>query len=79
MIDHPSYKNTRSTEQEAHAAIDRSKSHTEIVHLPWSDGAARILEQECEGSADANNAHEYWGVDCDGTEWRVHLDKADDS
>ncbi len=76
MIDHPSYKNTRSTEQEVHAAIDRSKTHNEIVHLPWSEGAERMLASECDDEVHASTVVEFWGADCDGNEWRVHLDVA---
>ena len=72
--------------QIVYTAIDRSKSHDEIVHLSLSDlahaevtgGAARkVLLQECEG--EAVNAtidggeHEFWGQDMDGVEWRVHV------
>jgi len=71
MIDHPSYKNTRSTQQEVHRAIDESKAQSVRVHLPHSEGAAEILSEECEGS----DGDEYWGFDIDGNGWRVHLDR----
>lgn len=62
-------------------AIARSKSHNEIAHIHAdvrTGEFASICEEltsECEGSStlDSSAPSEFWGTDCDGTEWRVHV------
>jgi len=56
-----------------HAAIDQSKLQDEIVALPWSQFAHDELSCECESSAEHETLVEFWGIDCDGNTWRVHL------
>jgi hypothetical protein len=76
MQSHPSYdSNTGCTEQDVSDAITRSISHNEIVNLGHTEGRAKFLAEACEGDIEANEAHEYWGTDCDGNSWRVHLYK----
>lgn len=69
-IDHPSYKNTRSTEQEIETAIETSKRETRTVELDRSDSAEEQLFVECEGH---DGQGLYWGEDCEGVEWQVRL------
>ena len=57
-------------------AIARSVSHTEIVHLPYSLADESALTAECEDSVDCPDRVEFWGTTEDGSEWRVHLDRA---
>lgn len=74
---HPSYNpNTGATSQVVSDAIDRSVSHNEIVHVDHHDAVVAELERECEGSAESMGTREFWGVDCDGRTWRVHVDPA---
>lgn len=56
-------------------AIRDSVQESRIVHLEHSDALAAALALECEGEADTPEGHEFWGVDCDGVEWRIHLDR----
>jgi len=65
-------------------AIKRSISHNEIAHIR-ADDAGRAgasveaivaeLSRECKGEAlnKAYFVHEFWGVNVDGEEWRVHV------
>lgn len=72
-----------STYQIIETAIDRSKSHNEIVSLDALEirraglsvkAVCAALFVECEGDVEANDGvHEFWGRDVDGTEWRVHV------
>ncbi len=62
----------------AQQAISQSVAQNEIVTLDWSAAAIVALQAECDDSADADAAHEFWGVDLDGGEWRVHVARADD-
>lgn len=64
----------------AHAAILRSISHNEIVHLDTldmgcADAHATIehLEAACDDSAENDGVIEFWGTHEDGGEWRVHV------
>lgn len=60
-------------------AIERSKSHNEIVTIRGDTAHTRVLRDECEDCAlddysDFDNVcHEFWGKDIDGNEWRVHV------
>jgi hypothetical protein len=73
---------TNNVGEDIAKAIDRSISHNEIAHLDVSsvgllaDAYEEQLARECEGSADRRDEGvvEYWGVDLDGEEWRVHLE-----
>lgn len=77
---------TGTTAQDLETVIDASKERTEIVYCEHDDALARALQAECEGSVEVNDdggrtVREYWGEDCDGNAWRVHLieeHKADD-
>ncbi|MGB0890660.1 MAG: hypothetical protein ACPGWS_10290 [Solirubrobacterales bacterium] len=65
-------------------AIARSISHDEIVTIDPAhsyDALVAELSNECEGSVDAthggcNEVYEFWGQDCDGESWRVHVEVA---
>jgi hypothetical protein len=72
MINHPSYS---TTTQAVSDAIARSVSRNEIVYLDHSDAAEEYLSAECEDRAEGAELVEFWGIDCDGNEWRVHLDR----
>lgn len=67
-----------ATTEAVAGAIARSKSHTEIVTIEAGgqalDAIVRELETECEDCVTGNaGVREYWGVDIEGTEWRVHV------
>lgn len=66
-----------ATSQLVSAAIDRSISHDEIVTIEANtsrfDGVCSELFEACEGDADNNGVHEYWG-ELDGNQWRVHVE-----
>lgn len=65
-----------ATTQAVSDAIERSKSHNEIVLLqPWNKAVYDELLAESEGYAEGNEVHEFWGVDLNGDDWRVHLAK----
>lgn len=72
----------RATTAAVREAIDESKLQNTIVRIVASghvlEAVRRELEAECEGSAVATEEQEFWGVDCDGAEWRVHLVTRDD-
>ena len=56
------------------AAIDRSISHTEIVHIDDEPGVRAALAERCEDFVDTNEGViEYWGTER-GEEWRVHVE-----
>jgi len=66
------------------SAIEQSKSQNEIVHMyPLDVGISvenvrRDLLAECEGNvettgSDDDEIEEFWGQDCDGVTWRVHV------
>lgn len=74
MINHPSYKPTpEATERVVARAIEQSIAQNEIVTLDDAPGLQDALFAECEGDADAHQRREFWGVDCDGGKWRVHV------
>ena len=71
------------------AAIARSISHTEIVHVAASDLAVDgkcvyvidlIIDLDVdhghEGDVVNGTVHEIWGIASDGCDWRVHIDLA---
>lgn len=72
------------------AAIEQSKGQNEIVRIDaveiaqaglTVDVVCRELALECEDStsysiAQGGEAHEYWGSDVDGNDWRVHVEVA---
>ena len=69
--------------QITHNAINRSIMQTEIAHISAVDMAqagvdydavSADLYSECESHVEANGTHEFWGVDVDGNEWRVHVE-----
>ncbi len=68
------------TESVVQAAIVRSVSHNEIVHLDWERDDLSYCHLElalaavCEGDVVSGATHEYWGTTPEGGEWRVHLD-----
>ena len=57
----------------AEQAIERSVSHTEIVHLEYDLAAYEMLLAVCEDNTDSNTEHEFWGTTSGGVEWRVHM------
>jgi len=60
----------------AKEAIDRSRSHDEIVTIDYDAEVLVALESECDGSVKANGVHEFWGNDSDSENdmlWRVHV------
>lgn len=57
----------------AEQAIERSISHNEIVTLDYSRDALSFLSSECDDSAEAHGATEFWGTSEDGDDWRVHV------
>jgi len=55
-------------------AIDRSKSHTEIVRVDYTEALYDLAIEESEGYAEENNGDiDVWGQDVDGVEWRLRL------
>ena len=76
--DHNSTKDHRAVEQIIREAIKRSISHNEIVHVDepgLGEAIALDLYESCEGDAKraTDGVHEFWGEDCDGQSWRVHV------
>lgn len=61
------------TMTQVNQAIERSISHDEIVHLPWTAERAAYLSRLSDDEARAVPVHEFWGEE-DGETWRVHLD-----
>ena len=49
-------------------AMELSAREDRIVHMRYRDGLARDLFADCDGEAESDGVHEYWGSD-----WRVHL------
>jgi len=59
-------------------AIARSIELNEIVTFNAKDGDeyqayGRVLFAECEGTVETPDVTEYWGVDLEGNNWRVHV------
>lgn len=58
------------------SAIERSISHTEIVHIDGCPEDIRCLLSEADDSVEAQTdggpLYEAWGIDDDGNNWRVH-------
>lgn len=76
MTNHPSYNpHTGAIAQDVATAIRDSIEEGRIVHLEHSDALAEALALECEGEADTEEVHEFWGITSDGETWRVHLDR----
>ena len=70
------------THQLVETAIDRSKATNSIVHITRTEMLqARVSSEfistellvECESNVEANGVEEFWGQDCEGVEWRVHV------
>ena len=59
------------------AAIARSVSHDEIVHLDHDAAVAADLLVACEDSTTSDTEAEYWGTTEDGHEWRVHMARSE--
>ncbi len=58
----------------ASALIARSVSHNETVFHQWSQDLSEALSMRSNDSVEANDGvEEFWGVDDDGNNWRVHL------
>lgn len=57
----------------AKQAIDRSASHSAIVHLAFDAEVISTLTIECEDSVESDSSHEFWGTTGSGSEWRVHV------
>lgn len=61
-------------------AISESIRENRSTHIETVGDATALhdsLAAECEGETDANHgAHEYWGADVDGAEWRIHVSAA---
>jgi len=64
------------------AAIARSVSHTEVVHVDVEDCHDTIdllaMIADYDGYADASDYVDVWGTDPDGHEWRLYLHYTDD-
>lgn len=58
----------------AEQAIDRSISHNEIVHVAFSREIAEELLESSDDHVIAGSVMEFWAVDEEAGEWRVHLD-----
>lgn len=60
-------------------AIARSISHNEIVTIQYDKQIAEALTVDSEGSVhDAvQRVTDYWGVNDDGNDWRVHMRDAE--
>lgn len=56
-------------------AIEQSIRTNLIVRLPFSTDAETDLLCASEDSAETETEVEFWGVDCEGDDWRVHLVK----
>lgn len=56
-------------------AIARSISHNEIVTIQYDRGISIALALDSEGSVhdSVQCVTEYWGVNDDGQDWRVHM------
>jgi hypothetical protein len=65
-------------------AIDESKARDKIAYIISGGGVSQDdlraaheeMLAECEDSADVGGYVEYWGKDCEGVEWRVHVEVA---
>jgi hypothetical protein len=60
----------------AEKAIERSKSHDEIVTIDYDADAGETLAAECDDSVHGNGVTEYWANDPDSETkmlWRVHM------
>jgi len=55
-------------------AINESIANDCIVHLDHTPELADELQSICDDSVDNDGVIEYWGVDDDGRDWRIHLD-----
>lgn len=64
---------TTHTMTAAQAAIARSISHNEIVHIDQDAEAHEELSLAAEDSVWNDPVTEYWGTTEDGSEWRVHV------
>lgn len=76
--DHNSTRDHRAVEQIVSAAIRESIATTNINHLDephLADAICEALRVECDGDAcrETDGVHEFWGEDCDGQTWRVHV------
>lgn len=69
-------KNHNSVTHTVYSAIDESILRDTIAYLPWSAAAEEILMAECEDCTEGDRVSEYWGIDLDQREWRVHLRKS---
>lgn len=58
----------------AQQLIDRSISHTEIVHAAWTIELDVELERLASGFTQAEDVRDFWGETEDGEHWRVMLD-----
>ena len=44
-----------------------------VVHLAYTYALEIGLDEACDASAKTETAHEYWGCDDAGSDWRIHL------
>lgn len=64
-------------------AIKESKQTNSIAHICAGSGVSHgtlrgvreELTLECEGHVENGDVEEFWGLDCDGNEWRVHVER----
>lgn len=72
---HPSYDPAagRAICQTIERAIAESIHTNSIVHLADEEGLCALFA-ECENDVTWNGTREFWGVDLDGQEWRVHVE-----
>lgn len=57
----------------AEQAITESITRDRIVIMEYSRDGAEYLSTECTNSVENGPVTEYWGVDEDGNNWRVHM------
>lgn len=58
-----------NAEQAIHESIVRNR----IVELKDNAEDRRYLARHCDDSVETGQVTEYWGVDDDGNDWRVHI------
>lgn len=73
MMNHNETKNHGCLSADVARAISQSVNQNEIVTIGPQDGLTEELERECEASALCESVYEFWGVNCDGEAWRVHV------
>jgi hypothetical protein len=65
-------ENAINESKRTHSIIRITKTELQQARLTSRDVCTELLA-ECEGNVEANDVEEFWGQDCDGVEWRVHV------